>query len=52
MKFTDVIESVTDAVPLVLFIALVFLGGIHTKAKAKASAEGKQETSPKAGEGK
>lgn len=24
MKFTGVIESVTDAVPLVLFIALVF----------------------------
>ena len=30
------IESVTDALSLVLFLALVFLDGIHTKAKAKA----------------
>lgn len=39
VKFTGVIESVTDAVPLMLFIALVFLGGMNTKAKAKASLE-------------
>ena len=37
------IESVTDAVPLVLFIALVFLDGMKTKVKAKASAEGKAQ---------
>lgn len=32
------------------FIALVFPDGMNTKAKAKANAEGKQETELKAGE--